>query len=246
MVDMEWRARVPRTFARTGVRGDSWFVAHWFPKVGVFEPEGWNCHQYHAATEYFSDYGVYDVAITLPPRYVVGATGLEVERRDEPDGRVTHRYRQEDVHAFTWTASPDYLVREKLFEAPGLPAVAMRLLLQPDHSAQDERYFAATAAALELYGRWFGPYPYGHVTIVDPAWGSGAGGMEYPTLFTGGSRLFNPVGGGSPEGVTIHEAGHQFWYGIRATTSSSTPGSTRGSTPSRPPAWRTSASGCPG
>ena len=35
------------------------------------------------------------------------------------------------------------------------------------------------------YGEWFGPYPYGHITIVDPAFQSGSGGMEYPTLFTG-------------------------------------------------------------
>jgi hypothetical protein len=38
--------------------------------------------------------------------------------------------------------------------------------------------------------------------------------MEYPTFFTSGTRLFNPFGGGSPEMVTIHECGHQFWYGI--------------------------------
>jgi Peptidase family M1 domain len=38
--------------------------------------------------------------------------------------------------------------------------------------------------------------------------------MEYPTLFTAGTRWLNPVGGGSPEGVTVHECGHQFWYGI--------------------------------
>ena len=62
--------------------------------------------------------------------------------------------------------------------------------------------------------QWFGAYPYGHITIVDPAWQSGAGGMEYPTLFTAGSRwlLANQVT--TPEGVTIHECGHQFWYGI--------------------------------
>ena len=61
------------------------------------------------------------------------------------------------------------------------------------------------------------PYPYGHITIVDPAWQSGSGGMEYPTLFTGGSRWLAPRGVSSPEGVTVHEAGHQFWYGIVAT-----------------------------
>jgi hypothetical protein len=90
----------------------------------------------------------------------------------------------------------------------------MRLLIQPEHLAQAERHFTATRAALEAYGRWYGPYPYGHVTVVDPAFGSGAGGMEYPTLFTSGTRRFNPPGGDSPEGVTIHEMGHQFWYGI--------------------------------
>ncbi|MDX1501762.1 MAG: M1 family metallopeptidase [Thermoanaerobaculia bacterium] len=213
-VELEWHARVPRTFARTGVRGDYFFVAHWFPKLGVWEEEGWNCHQYHAATEYFSDYGAYDVSLTLPSRFVVGATGRRTERTDHADGTSTHRYRQDDVHAFSWTASPDYLVVEDSFHSPGLPPVAIRLLLQPEHRRQADRHLHATRAALKLYGRWFGPYPYGHLTVVDPAWGSGAGGMEYPTLFTSGTRLFNPSGGGSPEGVTVHEAGHQFWYGL--------------------------------
>ena len=118
------------------------------------------------------------------------------------------------MHAFTWTASPDYLDLTDRFESPGLPVVDIRLLIQPEHEKQAYRHFHATKAALENYGTWYGPYPYGHVTVVDPAYGSGAGGMEYPTLFTAGTRLFNPFGGGSPEGVTIHEAGHQFWYGM--------------------------------
>ena len=67
---------------------------------------------------------------------------------------------------------------------------------------------------MKYYGLWFGEYPYGHLTVVDPAWRSGARGMEYPTLYTCGTRYLNPPGGGSPEGVTIHEAGHQFWYGL--------------------------------
>ncbi|MHC4816334.1 MAG: M1 family metallopeptidase, partial [Planctomycetota bacterium] len=214
VVESDWTARVPRTFARTGVRGDFYFIAHWFPKLGVFEPGGWNCHQYHAATEYYSDYGSYDVALTVPSGWVLGATGREAERRDNGDGTTTHRYLQQDVHAFTWTTSPDYLVAEETFAAAGLPPVEMRLLYQPEHGHQVERHLAAVRHTLELYGSWYGPYPYGHVTVVDPAWGGGAGGMEYPTLFTCGTRLFNPLGGGSPEGVTIHEAGHQFWYGI--------------------------------
>ena len=38
--------------------------------------------------------------------------------------------------------------------------------------------------------------------------------MEYPTLFTAGTRWLAPRGVTTPEGVTVHEAGHQFWYGI--------------------------------
>jgi len=213
-VEMTWRAKVPRTFARTGFRGDFFFIAHWFPKLGVFEPDGWNCHQYHATTEYYSDYGVYDVTLTTPESHVVGATGRRREETDNGDGTTTYRYHQADVHAFSWTSSPTYVVQEATFEEPGLPPVEVRLLVQREHRRQASRYIQATLAALKYYGTWFGPYPFGHVTVVDPAYGSGAGGMEYPTLFTGGTRLFNPYGADSPEGVTIHEAGHQFWYSI--------------------------------
>jgi hypothetical protein len=154
------------------------------------------------------------VRITVPEDYVVGATGREQDRINNNDGTMTHHYRQQDVHDFAWTTSPHFKVLEQRFESADLPPVDMRLLIQPEHLQQAERHFAATRATIESYGRWFGPYHYGHVTIVDPAYGSGTGGMEYPTLFTCGSRRFNPAGGDSPEGVTIHEMGHQFWYGI--------------------------------
>ncbi len=214
-VEVTWQSKIPRTFARTGFRGNYFFIAQWFPKVGVYQPDGtWNCHQFHASTEFFSDYGVYDVSMTVPKGWLLGATGEVQSVVDNPDGTSTHRYLQADVHDFAWTTSPDYREARKLFQSPGLPSVSMRLLYQPEHEGQVERHFKATEAALRFYGTWYGAYPYGHITVIDPAYGSGSGGMEYPTLFTCGSRALNPEGGGSPEGVTIHEAGHQFWYGI--------------------------------
>ena len=209
-----WTAHVPRTFARTGAIGNFFFIAQWFPKLGVLQEDGWNCHQFHAGTEFFSDYGVYDVSLTVPGGWPVGATGAQRERRDNADGTATHRYYQEDVHDFAWTTSPDYLVRTARFEHARLPSVEMRLLLQPEHATQADRHFDATRATLKYYGEWYGAYPYGHITIVDPAFQSGAGGMEYPTLFTAGTRWLAPAGVTTPEGVTVHEAGHQFWYGI--------------------------------
>jgi len=215
MVEVSWKSKIPRTFARTGFRDNYFFIAQWFPKVGVCQADGtWNCHQFHAGTEFFSDYGVYDVKMTVPRGWLLGATGEPKGVTDNSDGTATHEYVQADVHDFAWTTSPGYREARKNFEFPGLKPVQMRLLYQPEHERQVERHFRATQATLRYYGTWFGEYPYGHITIIDPAWESGTGGMEYPTLFTCGSRVLNPAGGGSPEGVTVHEAGHQFWYGI--------------------------------
>jgi Peptidase family M1 domain len=213
-IEISWTAHVPRTFARTGAIGNFFFIAQWFPKLGVLQDAGWNCHQFHSGTEFFSDYGVYDVSLTVPAGWPLGATGVQRERRDNADGTTTHRYHQDDVHDFAWTTSPEYLVRTARFEHPTLPPVEMRLLLQPEHAAQAERHFDATRTTLKYYGEWYGAYPYGHITIVDPAYQSGAGGMEYPTLFTAGTRWLAPAGVTTPEGVTVHEAGHQFWYGM--------------------------------
>ncbi len=214
VLQIAWTARVPRTFSRTGAIGSYYFIAHWFPKLAVFEGDRWVAHQFHANTEFYSDYGNYDVRITVPRGWVVGSTGIEQSRIDAAEGTTTHRYVEQDVHDFTWTTSPDYVEHRQRFEHAGLPPVDIRLLMQPEHAGQEDRHFAATAAALRYYGEWYGPYPYGHVTVIDPAYQSGAGGMEYPTLFTAGTRWIAPRQTNSPEAVTVHEAGHQFWYAI--------------------------------
>jgi hypothetical protein len=211
---VEWRARVPRTFARTGAIGNFYFIAHWFPKLAVFEGRAWTAHQFHANTEFFSDYGRYRVRISVPRGWVVGATGRQQTRTENSDGTETHTYFQDDVHDFAWTSSPDYIEHRRTFTHESLPKVEMRLLLQPEHTGQEDRHFAATAAALRYYGEWYGAYPYDHITIIDPAYQSDAGGMEYPTLFTAGTRFWSPRQSNSPEAVTAHEAGHQFWYAM--------------------------------
>ena len=216
-LDVEWTASVPRPFARTGYIGDFYFIAQWFPKLGVLEDAGWNTHQFHSATEFYADFGVYDVRITVPTTFVVGATGRRTARTENADGSTTYRYHGEDVHDFAWTAGPDLIDLSRTFTHPTLPSVEMRLLLQPEHRGQADRYFAATAAALKRYGEWFGAYPYGYATVVDPAFQSQADGMEYPTFFTGRARWLPSGSSQTPEMTVAHETGHQWWYGIVAT-----------------------------
>jgi hypothetical protein len=217
-IDIEWTSRIPRPLARTGAIGNYFFLGQWFPKIGVLDSSGkWNCHQFHVLTEFFADYGVYDVRMTVPRGWPLAATGQERERRDNADGTTVHRYYQEDVHDFAWTTSPDFLERRERFEHPGLSPVDMRLMLLPEHAAQAERHFAGTRAALRYYGEWFGAYPYGHITIVDPAWQSEIDGMEYPTLITMGTRWLNPREDIYLEDTGVHEGGHQWWYGMVGT-----------------------------
>ena len=102
-----------------------------------------------------------------------------------------------------------------------LSDVDVTVLLQPEHRAQSERHLRAAKAALKWFGLWYGRYPYPTLTIVDPAFGAGgSGGMEYPTFITAGtSVLFNrwPLDRMlAPEGVVVHEFGHQYWQSMVA------------------------------
>ena len=218
-LDIAFAAKIPRPFARTGVVGNYFFIAQWFPKIGVLDPAGkWNCHQFHVGTEFFADFGVYDVRMTVPRGWPLAATGRQRERTDNADGTTTHRYYQEDVHDFAWTTSPDFLEARERFEHPGLPPVDIRLVFQPEHASQVARHFESARATLRRYGEWFGGYPYGHLTLVDPPWaGLATSGMEYPTLFTGGTRWWMPNEDTFLEDTVVHETGHQWFYGIVAT-----------------------------
>lgn len=251
-LDIEFEGRLPTIVARTGVHSDFVLGGQWFPKIGVLEDAGvrgraeagWNCHQYHADSEFYADFGDYDVRIALPARYRghIGATGRLVEERATSE-EVTARFVQHGVNDFAWTADPDFVVLHDRFDpvadvpraqqeriaallgtspdAIGLLPVDVTLFLQPAHRAQAGRYLSALKAALVGYGLRLGPFPYEHLTLVDPPRGGmGAAGMEYMTFITLGTHpLFDlpPFGGVRfPEAVTIHELGHNYWMGIIA------------------------------
>ena len=83
---IEFAAKLPRVFARSGFSGDFFMVGQWFPKIGVWSKGQWNCHQYHASSEFFADFGVYDVSLTVPRDAVVGGTGVLRESHEDGAG----------------------------------------------------------------------------------------------------------------------------------------------------------------
>jgi hypothetical protein len=211
-IEIHFVAKLPKIMARSGYAGPFALVAQWFPKIGVYEDGAWNCHQYHVASEFYSDFGSYDVRLTVPSESVVGATGALAAELDNGDGSKTVRYHAENVHDFAWTLDPRFVEVTDRFEDTQL-----RLLLQPRHLSQATRHLDAVKAAMRAYRDWYGPYPYPQLTIVDPGpGGRGAGGMEYPMLITVGTTWWMPASLRLPEVIAVHEFGHQYWYGMVA------------------------------
>ncbi len=225
-IELEFLAQLPQVFARTGYAGDFFMVGQWFPKLGVWQDGAWNAYPFHANAEFYADFGRYDVAITLPAGYLTGATGLPVEEVDHGDGTQTVAYHAAGVIDFAWTASPDF--RQ---ESRSVQGVELLYLYLPEHEWTVDRALDAAAAALEHFGRWFGPYPYPRLTVVDvPDDAQGAGGMEYPMLVTAGTM--NLLGlsleqtrdvDRSLEMVVVHEVGHQWWQSVVATNEAEEP-----------------------
>jgi hypothetical protein len=213
---IQFHDKFPETVARTGWYREFIMGAQWFPKVGVWWHGAWNCHQFHASTEFFADFGVYDVKLTLPDNFVTGASGVETASVKNPDHTQTVTWHGEDIHDFAWTASPHFVVGEQMFQGSMGP-VKIRALVHASHSNQVQRYLTATSETMKRFDKWYGPYPYKQITVVDPEPGSDAGGMEYPTLFTGGTAWFIPEKVYALETVTEHEFGHQYWYAMVAT-----------------------------
>jgi Peptidase family M1 domain len=209
--------QLPQVVARTGYLRDFFMVGQWFPKVGVWWKNAWNCHQFHNTTEFFADFGTFDVKITLPQNEIVGAGGDLVASVNNSDDTKTLTFHSEDVHDFSWGASPSFTDVEDSWSGSA-GTVKLHILMSPGNMSSAPRYVQVLKGTLALYDQWIGPYPYDRLTVIDPPHGGyQAGGMEYPTLITADTSWWMPKGALLPELVAQHEFGHQYWYGMVAT-----------------------------
>ena len=211
---MRFHDQFPESVARNGYKRDFLMGGQWFPKVGVFWHGSWNCHQYHATTEFFADFGTFDVQLTLPKQYTVGASGVPTGDRLNSDGTRTLRFYGEDIHDFAWAASPHFTVTTGTYLGSMGP-VQVRVLALAAHPGAGPRYRDVLVGSLNQFDQRFGPYPYKILTVIDPEPGSEMEGMEYPTLITGGTTIYDPSR--ITEVTAEHEFGHQYWYGMVAT-----------------------------
>lgn len=235
IISTPFRVKLPYTFSRIGHVEQSYQISQWYPKPAVFDQKGWHPIPYLDQGEFYAEYATYDVHITLPQNYVVGATG-ELQNQSEvqfldslstatslmkeysskdtfpPSSKIlkTLHYKQNNVHDFAWFADKRFHVLTSEVELPQSKRKVKTYVMFTNKYA---KYWKDASSyindAVYYYSLWNGDYPYNYCTAVDGALSAG-GGMEYPMI-----TVIGEVGSAKTlDRVIAHEVGHNWFYGI--------------------------------
>jgi len=221
VLEMSWRTRIPRLTRRGGWmsrEGVEYSMSQWYPKLAEYDANGWHPDEY-VRREFYGVYGTFDVALTLPARYVVGATGVVTNPGEvgcgyelgavdtiivspaSGTGNKTWRFHAENVHDFAWVADPNYV-----HQITSWQNVTIHLLVTRPQAFRWSDAGIWTRATMAYFSQRFGRYAWPQFTVAM----AGDGGMEYPQLIMiTGART--PA---SLAGVIAHELGHQWYYGM--------------------------------
>lgn len=227
---MTFKGQVPLQIRRSGrnnKEGVALSMAQWYPKIAAYDFEGWHANQY-IAREFFSDWGNYDIKITIDKKYILGGTGylqnaneigygygtdnlqgLAKKNKSRKIKKLTWHFIAPNVHDFTWAADPDY-IHDKI---QGENNVTLHFLykktLDKEYLENWKNLQPKTASFLAYYNKNIGQYPFKQYSVIQ----GGDGGMEYGmcTLITGERNFQSLVG------VTAHEFAHSWFQFILAT-----------------------------
>lgn len=234
-ISTPFRVKIPDSFSRLGHVGQSYQLTQWYPKPAVYDSKGWHAMPYLDQGEFYSEYGNFDVSITLADNYVVGATGVlqnqeelswlnekaeattQIEEFEDDNSfpesskkLKTLRYVQNNVHDFAWFADKRFHVLKGEVQLPNSERSVTTWAMFTNRQA--EMWKSAIEYlndGIYFYSDKVGNYPYQHCTAVQSALSAGAG-MEYPMItvigLAGSDR--------SLERVIVHEVGHNWFYGI--------------------------------
>ncbi len=240
-VTTPFKVKIPSgAISRLGHIGQSYQITQWYPKPAVYDKNGWNQMPYLNQGEFYSEYGSFDVSITLPENYVVGATGdlqdaselkfLEQKAefaKNNPDAFLTRkkgqapfppsssnwktiRYTQSKVHDFAWFADKRFGVLKGEVELPHSKRKVTTWAMFTPQNA------AVWKDAIEYIND--GTYYYSlwngdypyNQVTAIDGTISAGGGMEYPNV----TVIGNTGSQMDLEIVIVHEVGHNWFYGI--------------------------------
>lgn len=213
--------KIPADFSRFGHKEQGYQITQWYPKPAVYDVNGWNPMPYLDQGEFYSEFGKFEVQITVPENYVVAATGELQEESEKKfiENRIdnpidpyspiesatttkTITYVQDNIHDFAWFADKNFNVSSEPVKLKNGQVVETYVYALEGKSIS--RHNTHIKTALNYYSDHCGYYSYAHCSVVQGALKAG-GGMEYP-MITVITHL--------DEEVIVHEVGHNWFYGI--------------------------------
>lgn len=228
--------KLPNYFSRSGFDNQQYMICQWYPKPAVYDRKGWHAFPYLDQGEFYSEFGNYNVSITLPADYVVGATGTlkntEEIAKYKSIGSTNYRSRTpgtrykaiasvpktlqffaENVHDFAWFADKDFIIQFDTLALPSGKVVDVFSYYQPNGNKEWNNSIEFIEDAVLKYSDWMGEYAYPTVAAVEGPKNLTSGGMEYPmiTLITSPDAKKEGL-----DAVIAHEVGHNWFYGMIA------------------------------
>lgn len=229
---------IPRLVSRLGVDSEIFHLTQWFPKAAVYDTQGWHPMPYLDWGEYYSNFGEYEVEITLPSNYVVAATGelqtlqekkwleeladatrkgiqqnyefSEVENLKQREAKKTIIYKQNDIHDFAWFASTRFLLLEDSIKI-GERDVKLQSYFPEEDVFLWEQANGILENSMRYFSQKIGTYPYSNYKAVGASDAAGAG-MEYPML----TVLQQTASELNFKKTLIHEVAHSWFHGMIA------------------------------
>jgi hypothetical protein len=233
-ISTPFRVKVPDAdISRLGHSGQAYSITQWYPKPAVYDMNGWHEMPYRDMGEFYSEFGKFDVFITVPENYRVAATGnlqneeekqwldslasLELNNHvfdpNPPSSTKTKtlHFSQDNIHDFAWFTNKYYHVRKDEVKLESGKTIQTWAFFSDKSKGRWNRATSYINDAVYYYSKWNGDYPYENCTAVEGPLSAG-GGMEYPTItvignFENDYRL---------EQVIMHEVGHNWFYGFLA------------------------------
>ncbi|MFZ9661229.1 MAG: M1 family metallopeptidase, partial [Chitinophagaceae bacterium] len=231
-----FHVKLPYNFSRGGYNGQTYQITQWFPKPAVYDIKGWHPMPYLDQGEFYSDFGSYEVKISLPENFVVAATGtpqnkindlikngtksIEKGKKNEPQNirkdwskiqLKTWIFKQENVHDFAWFADTSFCIKTDTVKLSKGKIINIQCYYHLENFQLWDKSTSYVKDAIRYHSAWLGDYEYNTVSVVEGQQGFD-GGMEYPTItiLTG---VHTPK---ELDLLIFHEVGHNWFQGMLA------------------------------
>lgn len=209
IIETPFHVKLPDNFSRGGHINNSYQITQWYPKPAVYDHKGWHPMPYVDQGEFYNEFGNYHVSISVPEKYVVAATGIEIIQTTI-GGIKTVQFKQDNVHDFAWFADKDFVVKEDTLQLASKIIKVYAYHLPQSKTAWNNSLKFIKQSILTK-SKWLGEYPYEVVKVVERP-GKYAGGMEYPTI----TLISSAADDKGLDLLINHEVGHNWFYGILA------------------------------